>query len=173
MMGLQKRNLLLVAAAAITIWAFIQSASAQNSGIGGDSFTRLLWRGTDGSATLFKLDANLNVVSNRNYATADQWLPIALTVANNSDTYLLWRRTDGLISIWLLDANLNFVLSQVYGPIPGWTAEHLSADTNGFSTLRLTWGETNGAFAVWFLQPNLTVAVTNAFGPFFGYLPGQ
>ena len=70
---------------------------------------------------------------------------------------------------------LNFVLSQTYGPIPGWTAEHLSADTvgSGFSTLRLTWRETNGAFAVWFLQPNLTVAVTNAFGPFFGFLPGQ
>jgi len=66
-MCLQKKKLLLVAAAAITIWAFIQSASAQNSGIGGDSFTRLLWRGTDGSVALYKLDPNLNLVINRNY----------------------------------------------------------------------------------------------------------
>jgi hypothetical protein len=160
---LPKKNLLL-AAAVMTTWVFIQSASAQNSGIGGDLYTRLLWRGTDGSAALYKLDANLNIVSTRTYGGVDQWLPVGLTVANNSDTYLLWRRTDGLISIWSLDPNLNLVLSQIYGPIPGWTAEHLSADTGGsFSTLRLTWRETNGAFSVWFLQPNLTVSVVNAF----------
>ena len=172
-MGVHRKNFLLVAAAAITMWAFIQSASAQNSGIGGDSFTRLLWRATDGSIAVYKLDANLNLVNSHTYGPFDQWLPIALTVANNSDTYVLWRRTDGLVTIWLIDPNLNFVGSQSFGPIPGWTAEHLSADTNGFSTLRLTWRETNGAFSVWFLQPNLTVSVVNAFGPFFGFLPGQ
>ena len=162
-----------VAAALIIICASIQSSPAQNSGIGGDAFTRLLWRGTDGSIVLYKLDANLNSISSLGYGPYDQWLPIALTVANNSDTYVLWRRTDGLITIWLLDANLNFVGSQAYGPFPGWIAEHLSADTNGFSTLRLTWRETSGAFSIWFLQPNLTVSVSKVYGPFFGYLPGQ
>lgn len=173
MVLLRKRCLLAAAIAAIAILACLQPASAQNSGTGGDSFTRLLWRGTDGSASLWKLDLNLNFVGNRNYGAFDQWLPISLTVANNNDTYLLWRRTDGLANIWLLDSNLNFVSNQVYGPFPGWIAEHLSADTNGFSTLRLTWRNTNGAFAVWVIQPNLTVPVTNTFGPFFGFLPGQ
>jgi len=163
-----------LAAAIIIIWASIQSSPAQNSGVGGDLFTRLLWRGTDGSIVLYKLDANLHLVLRHGYGPFDEWLPIALTVANNSDTYVLWRRTDGVVTIWLLDVNLNFIGSQQYGPIPGWTAEHLSADTNGgASTLRLSWRHTDGAFGVWFLQPNLALSVSATFGPFFGYLPGQ
>ena len=34
MMGLKKKNLLLAAGIATIIWAFIQSASAQNGGVG-------------------------------------------------------------------------------------------------------------------------------------------
>ena len=33
--------------------------SAQTSGVGSDGFTRILWRGTDGKISLWKLNASL------------------------------------------------------------------------------------------------------------------
>jgi hypothetical protein len=163
----------IVTIAIIILWGSTQPSYSQNSGIGGDGFTRLLWTGTDGSIVLYKLDGNLNPVATRGYGPFADWAPIGLTVANNSFSCVLWRRTDGLVNIWLVDPNLNLAGNQTYGPFAGWYAEHLSADTNGLSTLRLTWTATNGTFSVWYLQPNLALSISNTFGPFFGYLPGR
>jgi hypothetical protein len=163
-----------ILAVAITLFLGSNAPSySQNSGIGGDGFTRLLWTGTDGSIVVYRLDGNLNLVANRSYGPFADWAPIALTVANNSFSYVLWRRTDGLVNVWALDPNLNLSGNQTYGPFGGWYAEHLSADTNGQSTLRLTWRATNGTFSVWYRQANLALSTSNTFGPFFGYLPGQ
>jgi hypothetical protein len=56
---------LLAAAAAITKWATIQPGAlfALTSGIGGEWNTRVLWRGTDSSISLWKLDPGLNCVT--------------------------------------------------------------------------------------------------------------
>jgi hypothetical protein len=85
MMRLKIKRILL-AIAVIAMWAVAHPACAQNSGIGGDNFTRLLWQGTDGSAAVYKLDISLNLVNSHTYGPFDQWLPVALTVAANSYT---------------------------------------------------------------------------------------
>jgi hypothetical protein len=168
------KSLRVIATAIIVMCASAQSSLAQNSGVGSDLFTRILWTSTDGAAVIYKLNANLNIVLTTTFTSVNQWLPIALTVAANNDTYLLWRRTDGLVSIYMLDPNLFFIKSVNLGPIPGWTADHLSTDTNGVtSTLRLSWRNTDGEFALWFLQPNLTLSLSVPYGPFFGYVPGD
>jgi len=168
-----KTRILAAMFAAVVTCAVGYPVCAQNSGVGGDNFTRLLWRATNGSISLYKIDTNLNVVSNRSYGSYEGWLAVAITVTANNNTYVLWRNTNGAILLWLLDVNLNFVNSIGSGPFPGWIGEHLSADTGGTSNVRLTWRHSGGEYAVWLVLPNLSVASSVGYGPFFGYLPGE
>jgi hypothetical protein len=169
------RKRLLTVAAAVTMWAAIQpgTVSAQTSGIGGDGYTRLLWRGTDSRISLWKLDPVLNFSLYHEYGPYGGWLPIAITTAQNNNTYILWRNTDGTANVWLVNQDLNFVTNAIYGPYSGWVAESLSADTNGNSTLRLIWRHTNGSVSIWFLLPTLAGNGAHAYGPYFGYDPGS
>lgn len=173
-MNVSLKKLFLMAASAVIGAAVIHPAtlSAQTSGIGGDGYTRLLWRGTDSRISLWKLDPVLNAAGDHQYGPYAGWLPIAITVANNSYTYVLWRHTNGTVTVWAVDPNLNFAFNAVYGPYDGWVAESLSADTNGNSTLRLIWRYTTGAVSIWFLNPNLTGGGSRVYGPYFGFDPG-
>jgi hypothetical protein len=168
-----KTRILAAMFAVIVMCAVGDPAYAQNSGVGGDNLTRLLWRATDGSISLYKIDTNNNVISNHSYGPYQGTLAVAMTVAANNNTYVLWRNTNGSMTLWLVDPNLNFVTNIVSGPFPGWIAEHLSADTGGMSNLRLTWRHTVGEYAVWVVRPDLSVASSVGYGPFFGYLPGE
>jgi hypothetical protein len=171
-MSTLRKKLLVVATVAI-VWTAIQpgTASAQTSGIGNDGFTRVLWRATDGSISLWKLDASLNLATAHAYGPYAGWVPIAMTVAENDNTYVLWRYTDGSISLWEVDSNLNIVTSHVYGPYTGWIAQGLSSGGPG-SQLRVIWKYTNGMISVWRLDASLTLLGSRAYGPYFGYDPG-
>jgi hypothetical protein len=150
-----------------------RDVSAQTSGIGGDGYTRVLWRGTDGRISLWKLDPVLNFVTYHEYGPYAGYSPIAITTAHNNNTYVLWRNTDDSISLWLVDANLNFVAYHAYGPYAGWIAKSLSVDTNTNNTFRLTWRNTDGSISLWFLDQNLNFVRYHQDGPFFGYDPGS
>ena len=173
-MNVLRKNLLFMAAAT-TIWtAALQPGvvSAQTSGIGGDGNTRLLWKGTDGSISLWELDLGLNFLFYKAYGPFYGWQPVAITTARNNNTYILWKDTNNYASVWAVDANLNLAFSNQYGPFYGWVPETLSADTNGNSTLRLIWRSSTGEVSVWFLNPDLSLAYYHAYGPFFGFNPG-
>ena len=143
---------------------------AQTSGLGGDGFTRVLWRGTDSSVSLWRLDSNLDPQLNRNYGPFPGYAPIALTVASNNIAYLLWRHTNGSISLWRLDASLNVLNSQVYGPYDGWTAQGLSV---GGGQVRIIWRYTSGHVSVWGVDgTSLANISSKVYGPYFGWDPG-
>lgn len=165
---------LLAVATAVTMWATIQPGpvSAQSSGIGGDGFTRLLWRGTDYHISLWKLDANLNGAGFHEYGPYVGWIPVALTTDSFNYSYVLWRNTDGSISLWLVDPNLNYVNSHVYGPYPGWIAKGLSVDTGGSPNIRVIWRYTNGTVGVWNVDGSLNYVSSKNYGPYFGFDPG-
>jgi hypothetical protein len=167
---------LLAITAAITMWAVIQpgTLAAQTSGIGGDGWTRLMWRGTDSSISLWKVDPNLKNPMSHQYGPYDGWVPIAITTANNSYTYVLWRHTNGTAQLWLVDPKLNFITNKLYGPFTGWIAESLSANTtSGDNTFRLIWRETNGSAGVWALDSGLTGFKFQTLGPVPGFNPGS
>jgi hypothetical protein len=159
---------LLAVVAAITMWATIQpgTASAQSSGIGGDGVTRILWTGTDGRISLWKLGG-----PSAAYGPYDGWIPVAITTRNDNKTVVLWRRTDGLMTVWLVDTNLNYISQVYFGPYYGWVPESLSVDTNGNDWIRVIWKETQGSVSVWFLDGNLVYQGSNVYGPYFGWNP--
>jgi hypothetical protein len=165
----------LATAAAVALWATIQPGpvSAQTTGIGGDGFTRVLWRGTDGSISLWKLNTSLNFVTSHAYGPYAGWSPIAITNAHNNNTYVLWRYTDNSISLWEVDSNLNFVTFHAYGPYVGWIPKTLSVDTNGNNNFRLTWKNTNGHLSLWSLDQNLNFVTFQEYGADFGWDPGS
>jgi hypothetical protein len=166
------KKLLVVAAAAI-VWTAIQPGivSAQTSGVGNDGYTRVLWRATDGSISLWKLDGNLTLATSHAYGPYPGWVPIAITVAENDNTYVLWRYTDGSISLWEVDSNLNLVTSHVYGPYTGWIAQGISSGGPG-SLLRVIWRYTTGTISIWRVDPSLNLIGSQVYGPYFGYDPG-
>ena len=168
------RKKLLAVAAAVTMWATIQPGAvfAQTSGIGGDGNTRLLWRGTDSSISLWELNSSLGLITSHAYGPYTYWTPIAITTANNNHTYVLWRYTDNSISLWDVDPNLNYVTSHVYGPYAGYVAKGLSVETNGTNTLRVIWRYYDGSVAVWSVDSNLNYLGSQGYGPYFGWDPG-
>jgi hypothetical protein len=145
--------------------------SAQNSGVGGDGNTRLLWRGTDNHISLWRIDSALNYQIFHEYGPYFGYEPIAITTANNNNTYVLWRHTSGKISLWVIDANLNFLNFREYGPYEGWIAESLSVETPGSNRFRLIWRDTDGRISVWLVDSALNLVNNHAYGPYFGYVP--
>jgi hypothetical protein len=169
------RKTLLAIVAAVVMAATIQvgTARAQNTGIGGDGYTRLMWRGTDYSIWLWNLDPNLNFFSSQVYGPYGGWTPVALTTDTFSYSYVLWRYYDGTIVLWLLDPSLNFVGSATYGPYPGWTAKGLSVSTSGSSpNFRVLWRYTDGTEVLWDVDGGLNFVNSSGYGPYFGWDPG-
>jgi hypothetical protein len=116
------RNKLLVVAAVAILWTAIQPgiASAQSSGIGGDGFTRALWRATDGSISLWKLDGSLNLLTSHVFGPYTGWTVQSLSSGPGSELRVIWRYTTGMISIWNVDAGLSLINSRLYGPYFGY-----------------------------------------------------
>ena len=173
-MGACKRLLLAVAAAAM-IWTVFEPEPglAQSSGVGGDGYTRMLWRRTDSSISLWKLDPSLNMVSVTNYGPYTGWFPIALTTAPNNNTYMLWNSYNGMISLWMLDVNLNFVNSKTYGPYTGYIAQGLSVGSGTNNNFRVIWREYDGTASIWNVDSNLNMVNSPQYGPYISYDPGS
>jgi hypothetical protein len=161
----------IVAAAAVAIALAFQSGatSAQTQvGVNGaDGYARAMWRGTDGSINLWKLDSVLNYVGSHVYGPYAGWSPIALNVIG-STTYILWTHTDGTANIWVVDANLNFVGSRTFGPVGGWEPYGLGNDYSG--NLRLLWKTPANQVTAWIINPSLIViSGAPTYGPYFGW----
>src|SRR5436305_8253291 len=172
-MNILSRELLLAAARAL-VWTSVYpcNMSAQTSGVGNDGYTRVLWRATNGSVSVWKVDANLNYVDSHTYGPYDGWAPLSLAVGSNNRTYLLWRNTNGQASVWWLDENLGFGNSVSTDPYYGWIPETLSVSNASPYDLRVIWKNTNGSVSMWILNADLTYLNAKAYGPYFGYDPG-
>jgi hypothetical protein len=167
------RKRLLAVAAAVTMWATIQpgTVSAQQSGVGADGNTRLLWRGTDSRISLWSIAPNGTNFSHV-YGPYTWYTPIAITTAVNNYSYVLWRYWDNSIVLWLVDPNLNYVSSIAYGPYEGWVAKGLSVTNDGTSWFRVIWRYYDGTVSVWTVNSSLVFQGSQNYGPYFGYDPG-
>jgi hypothetical protein len=172
-MNMRCKELMLAAASAV-VWASVypSNLSAQTSGVGTDGYTRVLWRATNGSVSVWKVDADLNYVDSHVYGPYDGWTPLSLAVSSNNRTYLLWRNTSGQANVWWLDQNLGFGNSVSTDPYYGWIPETLSVSPVSPNDLRVIWKHTNGSISIWVLNADLTYLNAKVFGPYFGYDPG-
>ena len=148
--------------------------SAQTSGVGSDGITRLMWRGTDGTFSLWRLDQNLNFMNYKVFGPVYEWTPVALTVGSDNNTYVMWRHTtNGAPAIWRIDPNGNFAPGPELQPTPGWIPESLSISQDGRNNLRVIWKCTNGRLSVWDVDhTTLQLRSYKAFLPQFGYDAG-
>jgi hypothetical protein len=186
------RQSLLAVAVVISAFVTIQPVLAQSSGVGCDGATRLLWKGINQSIALWKLDANLNFLTDAGFGPYKGWAPEAITTACNNNTYVLWLGLtadelafNGTALIQQLDANLKFVTQQTYTQT-GLFPDSLSADPSN-NTLRLIWRGGNtisgtviitggtvttsgGTVAISYLHPDLSVVKTVTYGPAPGFL---
>ena len=165
---------LLMAVAGAVVWASVDPSimSGQTSGVGSDGNTRVLWRATNGSVSVWKVDADLNYIDSHVYGPYDGWTPLSLAVSTTNRTYLLWRSTKGEASLWWLDQNLTFGNAVTTDAYYGWIPETLSVSPANPYDLRLIWKNTNGSVSMWILNADLTYLNSKVHGPYFGYDPG-
>ena len=143
----------ILAAAAVEIALAFQSgaasAQAQIPFPGADGYTRVMWRGTDGSISLWKVDSGANALGSHTYGPYAGWSPLTLTVLGNN-TYVLWTYTDGTAKIWALDANLNFITGRNFGPAAPWSAYGLGVSSSG--NLFLLWKTPENQVTAWLIN---------------------
>jgi hypothetical protein len=83
----------------------------------GTNNSYVLWCYTDGTASIWQLDANLNLVTSRNWGPITGWTAQALGLDNFDNIRLIWKSTLGQYSAWTINAALNPIGgSPVYGP---------------------------------------------------------
>ena len=160
-----------LAAAVVAVALVFKSVAAPAccGAVGADGNTRLFWRGTNGSASLWKLDSNFNMLASVVYGPYNGYSPdFLVTVGSASNTYLMWTNTDGSASIWKLDANFNSLTSANFGPVAGWHPEGLGGDGKG--NIRLVWHTPANQVTAWVLNANLQViGASPVYGPYFGW----
>ena len=88
----------------------------------GNNNSYVLWCFTDGTATIWEVDANLNFITSRNFGPITYWTAAGLGADPNGNIRLLWKSTVGQAAVWTLNAALNFISSSpTYGPYFGWS----------------------------------------------------
>jgi len=84
--------------------------------------TYYLWRYTDGTATIWQLDANLNFITSSNFGPVAGWEPEGLSVDGPTGNLgLVWHTPANQVSVWVINSSLNALgASPVFGPYFGW-----------------------------------------------------
>ena len=123
---------------------------------GSDGIARLLWRGPDGTAALWRLPAALDsgeTPSVRNFGPYPGWSAASLSVGPDRQVHLLWTHTDGEANLWRLDDGEETAehapadLQTQFGPYEDWAATAVTAQPDG--TSRLLWRRAGGQASLW------------------------
>jgi hypothetical protein len=133
---------------------------------------RVLWRHTNGAASLWTVDGGGAIVASTIYGPFAGWEPQRLVVGPFGTSLMLWKHTAGAISIWHVDTGGNIVSSHLWGPFAGWSVARMAARTDGFDDLALTWTRTDGAVSIWRLVGDGSFVKSSAiYGPYAGWTP--
>ncbi|MGC8494857.1 MAG: WD40 repeat domain-containing protein [Syntrophobacteraceae bacterium] len=148
-----------------------QTATASGTYVQSKSSTtnKLLWVGTNGSASIWTLDGSNNYVSSVGFGPYSGWKPLSYIQAPDGTARLLWANTNGSASIWTLDGSNNYVRSVGFGPYSGWTPVSYGLAPDG--TARLLWANTNGAASIWKMDSSNNYVSSVGFGPYSGWKP--
>jgi hypothetical protein len=130
--------------------------SAISTSAGADGFTRVLWDNRDGTASVWKLDASGNLVTQQQYGPYPGWIARDLATGPDGISHLLWTNASGLTTFWRLDDNNVYLSQQQYGPYDGWNVIGLTVAPD--DTVRALWDYADGSATVWTLDgtDNLT-----------------
>ena len=136
---------------------------------GPDGKTRVLWNKTDGSATVWTLNADGSAASySPVFGPLPSWTAAALSVGPDNSTRLLWTNTSGSVTLWTLPPGSSTPsYGPVYGPYAGWTAVSIATAPDGGT--RLLWDNTNGTMTVWTMPVSGPVSYGPVYGPIAGW----
>jgi hypothetical protein len=110
----------------------------------------LLWSRTDGTASLWRVDASGNYLGNRYYGPIPNMTAMSYHRLDSGTAKLLWARSDGLAVIWSLDECDNVISIKRHGPFYQWTPRSYEKLSDG--TARVLWSRTDGTASIWTLN---------------------
>jgi hypothetical protein len=145
----------------------IPAWAAASVSTGADGFTRLLWTDADGTASVWKVSASGQLVTQQQFGPYSGWTAKAIATGPDNQTRLLWTNADGTAAYYLLDSNNAFVSQQQYGPYSGWTAQGLAVQPD--NTTRALWTNTDGTATVWTLDSAVHLTTQQQYGPYSGW----
>lgn len=100
--------------------------------------SRLLWRHSDGRASLWRVSPGGAVLDSREYGPYPSWSPTLIAIGpSDGKTRLLWTRDDGLLSLWRLSAAGALEESAEFGTPSGWDCVGLGVGAD--NKVRLLW----------------------------------
>jgi hypothetical protein len=151
----------------------LPSAKPTTATIYGDGRSALMWRNSNGAATVWRHSGSASAAGFTD--TGVTYGPFAgWTLVNSDGDYdgdgkgdLLWQRTDGAISIWLMNGTTIKSQSQ-FGPYAGWSFFSGNSDFNGDGKSDIIWQRTDGAISIWLMNGN-TQLQERVHGPFAGW----
>jgi hypothetical protein len=132
--------------------------------------TRLLWRHSDGSIAIWRIDSGGTIVSHPIFGPFSGWEAMRLAVGPDRKTRILWRHTSGLVSLWTLGAADTLEGHRTFGPFDGWTVSDLAIPSDG--NIHLAWRHDNGAHGLWVMTPDASsVTSSTSYGPYAAWHP--
>jgi len=132
---------------------------------------RVLWRNTNGAASLWRIDGAGAIVTSAVYGPYAGWEVQRVLPDKDGGARLLWRHASGAINIWNLDAAGSLVSHFQYGPFQGWSVVDFILD-QGFDLLNVSWKHETGALSIWRMAEDASsLWSSQVFGPYSGWSP--
>ncbi len=128
------------------------------------SHTQILWNNTNGSASLWTVNADFSFTSTL-YGPFSGWSAVACADAPDGATWLLWANTSGVASLWRVVAG-GYTHAE-YGPYTGYGVASLSVGSDG--NPHLLWDKTDGTALLWNVNPANGSFTYTSYGPFNGW----
>ncbi len=131
------------------------------------SHAHLLWDKTDGTASLWTVNAGGSYASVQ-YGPFSGWTARVVSAAPDGTTWLLWTNTNGTASLWHVTAlTASGYTATQYGPYAGYTAVSLSVGGDG--SPHLLWDKTDGTALLWTVDPANGTFTYTTYGPYAGW----
>lgn len=132
----------------------------------GPTATNLLWTGTNGQISGWKVASN-GTFQNHEFGPYSGWTASALAIGPDNITHLLWNNTSGQIAVWAGDFGTGQFSYSYYGPYSGWSARAVAT------------GPDNATHLLWNHAPDLQTSLWNVspagdythaeYGPYSGW----
>ena len=103
--------------------------------VGADKVPRILWNNTDGTAALWRVNADGSFTQSQ-YGPYSGWTAIGLAVGSDNVPRILWTNTTGQMALWSVAADGTFTHRE-YGPYSGYTASSVAVGANNIP--RILW----------------------------------
>jgi len=116
-------------------------------GIGPNWQGHLLWKRTDGQASVWTLRTDGPYMTDRRQGPVSGLKALSLASAPDNSQRLLWSADNGIPQVWTLDGGGNVLSTRTISPMPGWTPKSITVGSDNVA--RVLWTSAKHSMRIW------------------------